>query len=426
MKKYYFLVLGLVFILVLAGASCQNKTEENFEKLTNASNASTDEVGESEANVNNGDVKKGDDGGDDTITKKDMEESCAPIYNDSVEENFRNLQYRTSIYGNVPEKGSGLRLGIYQTQADYGPGASAKNLSRLKEAVAKASEYDVQLLAFPELYIPGYTLSPDEAKEVAEYSDGPSITEARLVARQYRMALIVPYAEKVTTDDTDFYYDSMAVINENGELLDSYKKTQLYAQAERNNWSFGTSDYPVHNIYGFPVGVLNCYEAEFPELSRILALNGAKLIVAPTAADNYYILPDGERSDVPYPDISNILVPANAYQNNIFFAYANRTGYEKRQGDVWHYKGNSIVAGPDGNILVEAVHEQDTMLIADLVPAYFGATHPEPTFDYLQDRRPDQYGALTAEEAKFYDETKEPITTETNLLDQTYDYTPDN
>ena len=66
------------------------------------------------------------------------------------------------------------------------------------------------------------------------------------------------------------------------------------------------------------------------------------------------------------------------------------------------------------------------MLITDVVPAYFGATHPEPKFDYLQDRRPDLYGALTAEEAHFYDETKEPITVDTNLLDQTYDYTPDN
>lgn len=423
MKKYFFPALGLAFVLVLAGASCQNKTEENFEKLTSAANgnanANTDDAAENGKN-------KDDDGGDGTITKKDMEESCAPIYNDSVEDGYRRLQYRTSIYGEPPQEGAGIRLGIYQAQAAYGPGAPEKNVARLKEAVAKAREFDVQLLAFPELYVPGYALSPEEAREVAEYKDGPSITEARMAARQNDMALLVPYAEKEDTEDGTKYYDSIAVINDRGELLDSYRKTHLYAQAERDNWDFGASDYPVHGLNGFPVGVLNCYEAEFPELSRILALNGAKLIVAPTAADNYYVLPDGERSDVPYPDISHILAPANAYQNNIFFAYANRAGYEKRGGDVWHYRGNSIVTAPDGSVLVEAVHEQDTMLIADVVPGYFGATHPEPKFDYLQDRRPDLYGALTSEEAHFYDDTKEPISTDTGLLDQTYDYSPDN
>ena len=92
--------------------------------------------------------------------------------------------------------------------------------------------------------------------------------------------------------------------------------------------------------------------------------DGAKLIVGPTAADNYYRLPDGQRSSVPYPDISKILIPANAYANNIFFAYANRCGYEQRGEDQWHYRGNSIVCGPHGDIIVEANHEQNTMLIA--------------------------------------------------------------
>jgi predicted amidohydrolase len=61
----------------------------------------------------------------------------------------------------------------------------------------------------------------------------------------------------------------------------------------------GTEDpFRVPLVAGFPVGVLNCYEAEFPELSRILALWGAKLIVIPTAADYYYTLPDGWRTKV--------------------------------------------------------------------------------------------------------------------------------
>ena len=346
-----------------------------------------------------------------------------PEYRESVEDSYRKLMIRTSIYEEVPERGTGIRLGIYQAQAAYGEGATEKNLKRLEKAVKTAKKWNVQLLSFPELYIPGYTLSPEAAAKVAEYKSGPSITKACEVAKNYNMALIVPYAEKVDQPDgTEKYYDSIAVINEKGELLNSYRKTHLYGQQERDNWSFGTSDYPVYNIFSFPVGVLNCYECEFPELQRILALNGAKLIVGPTAADKYYTLPNGQRSKVPYPDISKLLIPANAYANNIFFAYSNRAGYEERDNNEWHYSGNSIICGPHGDTLVSANHEQDTLLIADCVPAYYGMTHPAPKYYYLKDRRPELYGPLVSNEAKFLDTTVRPIDLDTNFFEGGFTY----
>lgn len=340
-----------------------------------------------------------------------------PDYKLSVLESYRKLQYKTSIYGDVPEKGSGLRLGIYQIEAACADGATAKNMILLEEAVKQAKKFDVQLLSFPELYVPGYTLSPEDAKKVAEYKNGPSITKACELAKEYNMALLVPYAEKVDEDDgVTRYYDAIAVIKETGELLNSYRKTHLYGQQERDNWSCGTSDYPVYNIFDFPVGVLNCYECEFPELQRILALNGAKLIVGPTAADSYYTLPGGKRSDVPYPDISEILIPASAYANNIFFAYSNRSGYEKRGDDQWHYAGNSIICGPHGDIIVKANHEQNTMLIADCVPAYYGMTHPAPNYYYLKDRRPELYKKLTDEKVNFHNERGDEINLKTDFM----------
>ncbi len=320
-----------------------------------------------------------------------------PQYGEAVMQSYRMLQYKISIYENIPATGRGIRLGIYQAQGACGEGAGLKNMARLESAVAQAKKFQVQLLAFPELYVPGYTLSPEMAKKVAERKDGPSITKGCAIAAKYQMALLLPYAEKVDQPDGAIRcYDSIAIISEKGVLLDSYRKTHLYGQQERDNWSFGTGDYKVHRLFGFPVGVLNCYECEFPELSRILALKGAKLIVGPTAADNYYTMTNGKRSDVPYPDISKFLIPAYAYANNIFFAYANRAGYEHRGKDQWHYRGNSIVCGPHGDIIVAANHEQDTLLIADCVPAYYGATHPEPSYNYLKDRRPNSYGELAA------------------------------
>ena len=206
---------------------------------------------------------------------------CSPKYDKEVMDSYRTLQFKTSTYAEPPAAGKGIRLGVYQAQAAFGPGATARNLERMEMAARTAAERGVQLLAFPELYLPGYTLSPEQAREVAEYKDGPSITRAREVAKELSLALVLPYAEKAEEDGAMMYFDSMAVISAKGELLFSYRKTHLYGRQERDNWDFGGNLSPVVPINGLPVGVLNCYECEFPELSRILALKGAKLIVGP-------------------------------------------------------------------------------------------------------------------------------------------------
>ena len=103
-----------------------------------------------------------------------------------------------------------------------------------------------------------------------------------------------------------------------------------------------------------------------------------------------------------HPDVSTLVLPAFAYTNNVFYAYSNRAGYEERDSNQRHYRGNSIIIGPHGDIIVQANHQQDTLLIADCIPGYYGMTHPavNPNSD-LKDRRPRMYELLTASEADF-------------------------
>ncbi|WP_309387146.1 nitrilase-related carbon-nitrogen hydrolase [Cerasicoccus frondis] len=345
-----------------------------------------------------------------------------PHFGPTVEASYRKLQVRTSIYDELPPKGAGIRLAIYQAQGACGDNATEQNLARLELAVEKAKHYHAQAVSFPELYLQGYTHNPETAHATAETCDGPSITRIREIAKKHKIGVIVSYGERVDREDRAYYYDSIAVIDEHGALLDSYKKCHLYGQQERDNWDIGDSEYPVHKIAGFPVGVVNCYECEFPELMRILALKGAKLIVGPTAADTYYRLPDGRMSSVPYPDVAKVQFPAHAYSNNLFFAYVNRCGYETRDGDSWHYRGNSMVCSPHGEILVAAHNEQDTLLVCDCVPAYYGRTHPAPAYHYLKDRRPELYGQLLSKDAKFIDTSNGPLTESTDLFGGEFSY----
>ncbi len=317
--------------------------------------------------------------------------------------------FLTRIKPIAPEFGQGIRLAIYQN--DGGPvgnsEAIAYYLDKMAEAVKAAKQFNAQLISFPELYLTGYAVSPTEVHQLAQTQDSQTLAKVAQIAKDHRIAIICPYPEKAVINGQTHYYDSMVLFDENGKLLKNYRKTHLWGPDEGKIYSPGYElpeegePYTVQEVNGFPIGLLNCYEAEFGELHRILALKGAKLVVIPTAADVWTLLSTGEKTKMPYPDISPNLVPAHALENNMFVAYCNRSGIETRKDvsgqevEIGLYLGNSIIAGPHGDIILRP-RSEETLLIADCVPGDYGPTHPENT-NYLGDRRPHLYGELTAQ-----------------------------
>jgi 5-aminopentanamidase len=128
----------------------------------------------------------------------------------------------------------------------------------------------------------------------------------------------------------------------------------------------------LHTIAGVRVGVLICYDVEFPEAVRALALEGAELIAVPTALM------------FPYTQIPKVLIPTRALENQIFVAYANRIGVE---GDL-KYCGLSTIAAPDGNVLAQA-DEAEALVVVNIERAAIAETRS--IFAYLDDRRPELY-----------------------------------
>ena len=309
--------------------------------------------------------------------------------------------YLTRVKKRAPAPGEGIRLAVFQAQRPVGTHEAVdQNIVRLSKAVQEAKQFDAQIISFPELYVEGYTMTPEVAHRMAEPANGPSMTRVGEIAEEHSIGIICPYAEKEERDDGDRFYDSIAFFGPDGGLLHNYRKTHLFGMAERDNYNAGYTDgdedpFKVSDVNGIGVGILNCYEAEFFELTRILALGGAKLVVIPTAADFYYNLKDGTRTVVPYPDITRNLIPAHAYENNCFVSYCNRCGTETVGPGSWKYRGNSIIVGPHGDIIVAARNE-DTLLVGDCIPGDYSPTHPEG--NYLRNRRPELYGKLVAAE----------------------------
>ena len=123
---------------------------------------------------------------------------------------------------------------------------------------------------------------------------------------------------------------------------------------------------------GLKVALAVCYDIEFPEVARALALAGAEAILVPTA------------NMAPFHSVATRLVPARAEENTVFVAYANYVGCEA----AFEYCGLSCVAGPDGADLARA-RTEETLLIADLDRERLDAARSQLT--YLRDRRPGLY-----------------------------------
>ena len=319
--------------------------------------------------------------------------------------------------GNPPKRGEGIRLAVYQTRGGLSGSKKAikESIQILKDGAKLAkNNYKAQIISFPELFLTGYAFEDnDVAHNVCLTLDAVSKKIAP-IAKKIGIAIICPYPEVALVNKKKCYYDAMIVVNKNGKILKNYRKTHLWGPGEQELWNFGYAyksegeAYSVVKVNGFPFGVLNCYEAEFPELTRILVTKGAKLVVIPTAADVKAVV-SGKWTTETYPDISKNLIPARALENEVFVAYNNYTGtgYIELKGkkvDQVEYLGNSVISDPHGEIMTAARKEDEVMLITDCIPGDYAPIHPCGT-NYIKDRRPALYSQLIAEEIEYDDWT---------------------
>lgn len=261
-----------------------------------------------------------------------------------------------------------MRLSLFQADAE--PGAVDRNLDRLERAAEAAARQGAHLLVGPEMGLTGYNIGPDAVRSLAEPPDGPIAGRVAAIARRFGLGILYGYPER---GEGGAVYNAAQLIGADGRRLINQRKTHLYGDLDRGSFTPGTDSFAVAEVGGIKVGVLICYDVEFPEIVRRHALAGVDAVLVPTALMH------------PYTIVATTVVPARAFENGIFVAYANRCG---REGDL-HYCGLSTVAGPDGAVLARA-GEGEEILTVDIDPALRSvATH-------LADRRPDLYGTPSA------------------------------
>jgi predicted amidohydrolase len=246
------------------------------------------------------------------------------------------------------------------------PGDVAANLSTIARAAAEAADRGADLLIAPELATIGYGAG-DALIDLAEPRDGPQLARLAAIAAENGLAVIAGFSER----DGGRVFNSAAFIDGRAAPI-VYRKSHLYGDYERSVFTPGDPAATTAVWRGVTIGLLICYDVEFPENVRRLAVDGADLVAVPTA------LPAGAEADF----ISAQMIPVRAFENQIFVAYANHTGRD----DYFNYAGLSHIAAPDGKSLARAGAREAGLILADIHPERYAASRA--TNAYLADLRP--------------------------------------
>ncbi len=256
------------------------------------------------------------------------------------------------------------------------PDNVAAALQRLQTSASQAASEGCELLLVPECSITGYNQPLETMQQVAIESDGETTDAIAAICRQHDIAITYGFAEReVTEKDEHKYFNCVQIVDSSGNIAASYRKTHLWGELDRTLFTAGNSLAPIVELNGWKIGLLICYDVEFPETCRSLALAGAELILVPTGLMQ------------PWRDVAERLVPVRAYENQLYIAYCNYCGSE---GDI-NYEGRSCIAGPDGADLDRA-EKKPALLTASLSKETIAKCRA--ALPYHRDRRPELYNEL--------------------------------
>ena len=282
-----------------------------------------------------------------------------------------------------------VRAGLIQ--ASVGEKAP-QDMERLKQymidkhvsLIEQAAGEGVQVLCLQELFYGPYFCAEQDPRwysMVERVPDGPTVSLMQELAKKHRMVMVVPVYEE---EMVGVYYNTAAVLDDDGAYLGKYRKTHLPHAApgfwEKFYFKPGNSGYPVFATSVGNIGVYICYDRHFPEGARALGLNGAEIVFNPSAT---------------VAGLSEYLweleQPAHAVANGYFVGAINRVGREQ-PWDIGEFYGKSYFCNPLGQITAQGSRDRDEVIVADLDLDQIRDVRT--TWQFFRDRRPDTYAEL--------------------------------
>jgi predicted amidohydrolase len=230
-----------------------------------------------------------------------------------------------------------LTVGLAQWLSE--PGEPERNLSTALDLVERLAGDGCDLITLPELWPCGYdpTRLPSDAADAAEPLDGPRVKQLAEASRDLRVWLAAGSVPELA-DDAGTVVNTSLLLDRTGELVGAHRKVHLYGQAERDGFTAGDRLTTVATEELGVVGLCVCFDGDFPEVARSMAVRGARLVIAPSAYE------------VGAATWWDRLYPATAMLNGQWWLMTNQAGTH----GGFTLLGGSKVVSPLGNTVAEA------------------------------------------------------------------------
>ena len=270
------------------------------------------------------------------------------------------------------------------------------NITRLASGIANLAEHGAQLIVLQELHNSLYFCQTENVNlfDLAEPIPGPSTNFYGELARKYGVVIVTSLFERRAAG---LYHNTAVVIEKDGTIAGKYRKMHIPDDpAYYEKFYFTPGDlgfHPIETSLG-KLGVLVCWDQWYPEAARLMALQGAELLIYPTAIG--YESSDTEDEQQRQREAWTTVQRGHAVANGLPVVSVNRVGYEpdpSGQTKGIQFWGSSMVVGPQGEMLYRAseVEEECTIVSVDLNHS----EHVRRWWPFLRDRRIDAYEDIT-------------------------------
>jgi len=292
---------------------------------------------------------------------------------------------------------SRFKVGIVQMSMSADPSV---NLDKAVERVGEAAGRGAQVVCLPELYRSPYFCQREDASlfDLAEPVPGPSTEVLGAAAKRHEVAVIAPVFERRAPG---LYHNSAAILDVDGSLVGLYRKMHIPddpAFYEKFYFTPGDLGFRAFDTGYGRVGTLICWDQWYPEGARLTALQGATVLLYPTAIGWH---PHEKESEGASQRAAwQTVQRGHAIANGVFVAAVNRVGHEKVDaGDAGlEFWGSSFLCDPFGVVIAEASTDREEILVGEVDLGRIEEVRRG--WPFLRDRRIDAYAGL---ERRFLD-----------------------
>lgn len=285
-----------------------------------------------------------------------------------------------------------MKIGIIQ---QHNSADRSANMSRLSDKIAQLAGKGAELIVLQELHNGLYFCQEERVEhfDQAEQIPGPSTSFYGDLARRHGVVIVCSLFERRAAG---LYHNTAVVIEKDGSIAGKYRKMHIPDDpAYYEKFYFTPGDlgfHPIRTSVGV-LGVLVCWDQWYPEAARLMALQGAELLIYPTAIG--YDAHDTSEEQQRQREAWTTVQRGHAVANGLPVVSVNRVGFEpvsEQHSEGIQFWGSSMVVGPQGEMLYRAAEDQEAEQVIDVDLAH--SEQVRRWWPFFRDRRIDAYEKL--------------------------------